>query len=319
MLLAYVLYFPHQIAGPILKPVKLIPQLEHPKKAAHARFAFGAMLFALGLVKKILFADSISPFVDTVYRSAGKPLGMGDYLLAFYGFPMQIYCDFSGYTDMALGLAFLLGVRLPTNFARPYTADSLVDFWRRWHITFSFWLRDYLYIPLGGSRSGFGKQIRNIFITMILGGLWHGANWTFVVWGAIHACGIALCHFWKHYRLGRFIGPIPKWLCVLLTFHLVSFSWVFFRAPDFTTALAMFKGLCTFSMGPVSLFIQRNIFYLFLLAFFYGTHQFDDLRRTFVFVRRVPKAIIWAIVSALIVLSLALSGGNSAAFIYFDF
>jgi alginate O-acetyltransferase complex protein AlgI len=318
-LLGYVLYFPHQIAGPILKPAKLIPQLEHPKDARRARFTYGALLFALGLVKKLMFADSISPRVDAVYKVGANLPGFGDYLLAFYGFPMQIYCDFSGYTDMALGLAFLLGVRMPANFKTPYIATSLVDFWRRWHITFSFYLRDYLYIPLGGNRGGFAKQLRNIFITMLLGGLWHGANWTFVIWGGIHAVGIAACHTWRHFGLHRIFTAVPKALWLLLTFHWVAISWVFFRAPDFSTAYRVLKGVAIPSRIPFSAFVFQNLFFIILLAVFYGIHRWDDYRRSYVFTRRVPKPLAWAAISMLIVLTIALAGANSAAFIYFDF
>ncbi len=177
-LLQYVLFFPHLIAGPILRPAELIPQLEHPRSGRKSPYTAAFAIFTLGLVKKLIFADQIGDAVDTIYRTAGTSDGPTA-LLALYGFSAQIYCDFSGYTDMAIGLALAIGVRLPNNFARPYVASSLIDFWRRWHITLSLWLRDYLYIPLGGNRGGKVEELRNIMITMILGGLWHGANWTF--------------------------------------------------------------------------------------------------------------------------------------------
>src|SRR5205085_3541820 len=154
------------------------------------RIAAPVALFTLGLVKKLIFADQIAQTVDALYRQASG-LNAPAALLAIYGFSVQIYCDFSGYTDMALGLALMLGVRLPNNFFRPYAADSIVDFWRRWHVTLSYWLRDYLYIPLGGNRHGRVKEARNVVVTMPRGGLWHRANWTFVIWRVFHGVGVA--------------------------------------------------------------------------------------------------------------------------------
>src|SRR5262249_41650429 len=152
---------------------------------------------------------------------------------------MQIYCDFSGYTDMAIGLALLLGIKLPNNFLRPYTAASIIEFWRRWHITLSFWLRDYLYIPLGGNRSGRIRTYVNMIVTMVLGGLWHGANWTFVIWGFLHGIGIVCAHLTRD--LTRRIGTtsLPRWIGIVITFHFVTVLWVFFRAPTVTKAMQM--------------------------------------------------------------------------------
>jgi alginate O-acetyltransferase complex protein AlgI len=190
-------------------------------------------------VKKLIFADPMGEVVQAVFRGDGIP-SAPETLLALYAFSAQIYCDFSGYTDMAIGIALLLGIRLPENFSRPYCAISLVDFWRRWHITLSYWLRDYLYIPLGGNRHGLQRQIVNVMITMVLGGLWHGANWTFVIWGALHGVGISVVHLAQRlFDMPR----IPRWLGILVTFHLVTFAWVFFRASTFHRALAVLSGL----------------------------------------------------------------------------
>ena len=168
--LAYVLFFPHLIAGPILRPNELVPQLEHPRRLPLRRVAVPIAIFTMGLIKKLVFADPIAETVDAVYLQTGGTVTGPAALLAIYGFSVQIYCDFSGYTDMAIGLALLLGVRLPNNFLHPYTATSIIDFWRHWHITLSSWLRDYLYIPLGGSRYGRLRQLRNVVMTMTLGG-----------------------------------------------------------------------------------------------------------------------------------------------------
>jgi alginate O-acetyltransferase complex protein AlgI len=189
--LAYVLFFPHLIAGPILRPAELLPQLARPGPLRRTWLLPGIAIFTLGLVKKLVFADPVSEVVDAIYHSDAVP-SAPEALMALYGFSLQIYCDFSGYTDMAIGIALLLGVKLPENFGQPYCAVSLVDFWRRWHITLSYWLRDYLFIPLGGSHHGLTRQIVNVMITMALGGLWHGANWTFVFWGVLHGSGSPL-------------------------------------------------------------------------------------------------------------------------------
>jgi alginate O-acetyltransferase complex protein AlgI len=225
--LAYVLFFPHLIAGPILRPDELIPQLEHPRRK---KPILPVAAFTIGLVKKLVFADTIAGLVDSAYSHAGTATAP-EALLAIYGFSVQIYCDFSGYTDMAIGLAMLLGVRLPNNLAQPYCADSIVDFWRRWHKILSFWLRDYLYIPLGGNREGKVYEIRNIMITMALGGLWHGASWTFVIWGVLHGAAVSSVHAAKKLLRWNWLDRLPRRVGVLVTFHFVTLVWVFFRAP----------------------------------------------------------------------------------------
>ncbi len=319
VLSAYILFFPQLIAGPILKPHELIPQLENPGSARKGAFMYGAAVFTFGLVKKMVFADSIALFVDSVYKAAPGSLGTLDYVTAIYGFPLQIYCDFSGYTDMALGLGYILGVTLPNNFSRPYVATSLIDFWRRWHITLSFWLRDYLYIPLGGNRRGFPKEVRNILITMTLGGLWHGASWTFIAWGALHGIGIVISHIVKKGALGRVVERIPKWVKILITFHIVTLLWVFFRARDFQTVYNIISGVFTTSLGDMPTFLTNNGFYLFIILMFYITHAFDDHAHIFYFIHKVPRALVWGVLLIIVAMCFALGGGNSAAFIYFDF
>ena len=209
--LGYVLFFPHLIAGPILRPADLMPQLDHPRERKSILPKAAIAIFTLGLVKKLVFADQIAGYVDAAYASA-NPSGPAA-LLAIYGFSAQIYCDFSGYTDMAIGIAMLLGVRLPNNFYRPYTALSLIEFWRRWHVTLSFWFRDYLYVPLGGNRIGLLRETRNILATMALAGLWHGANWTFAIWGILHGLGVSVQHVFK--RTGGSAGFLPDFLSVI--------------------------------------------------------------------------------------------------------
>ena len=316
--LAYVLFFPHLIAGPILRPHELIPQIEQPRSAPRRRWAAAIAIFTIGLVKKLVFADPLAEAVDAVYAQALGTVSGPAAALAFYGFAAQIYCDFSGYTDMAIGLALLLGVRLPNNFLRPYGARSIVDFWRRWHITLSSWLRDYLYVPIGGNRHGRILEARNILITMALGGLWHGASWTFVIWGLFHGIGVALVHFGR--RLRSVSPGLPRWLGVLVTFHFVAVGWVLFRAPSVQKACnVLASGVLGGGWSEAAAYFGRHAFVLLLIAIFLLSHPFDDHRRIRVAARYLRPEILWPIVVSLWILAITVSQGSSAKFIYFDF
>jgi alginate O-acetyltransferase complex protein AlgI len=286
-----------------------------PRAAGDARFVLGAALFALGLVKKLVFADTIGGVVDDVF-AGGAALTRLEYLLAIYGYSMQIYCDFSGYTDMAIGLAYLLGVRLPRNFMRPYGARSIVEFWHRWHITLSLWLRDYLYIPLGGNRHGRSRQLVNIMIAMVLGGLWHGANWTFVIWGCLHGVALAAVHGLSGPMSGL---AIPRWISVLLTFNFVTAAWVFFRSPDLGTAHRVLVGPIVADTGDVVGFASRYAFELFLLTLFFATHWLDQHARVRLMVRDSNRGMVLALVALAFLVAFTVSQGSSAKFIYFDF
>jgi alginate O-acetyltransferase complex protein AlgI len=225
--------FPHLVAGPIVRANELLPQLRTPRDPREVLAGPGLFLIAGGLVKKTVVADELARrVVDPVFGDPAAHSG-AEVLLAVYGFAAQIYCDFSGYTDMAIGLALLLGFVLPQNFNRPYLATSLREFWRSWHMTLSRWLRDYLYVPLGGNRGSRLRTYRNLMLTMLLGGLWHGAAWTFVIWGGIHGSALSAERWLReHPRAPR----VPAWLGWLVTFHVVCLAWVFFRAPDLATA-----------------------------------------------------------------------------------
>jgi alginate O-acetyltransferase complex protein AlgI len=315
--LGYVLFFPHLIAGPILRPRELMPQLTHPRPAMDARFALGIAVFTLGLVKKLIFADSLAEVVDPVFRPDAVPTGW-ESLLAIYGFCAQIYCDFSGYTDMAIGIAYLLGIRLPTNFMCPYASASVIEFWHRWHITLSRWLRDYLYISLGGNRKGRAREIANLMVTMLLGGLWHGANWTFLIWGFVHGTMLSISHLLKQPMRRRGI-VIPRWLAVLLTFHFVTISWIFFRAPNLAIANRVLVLPFTAPWSDFGRFIETNLFPLLLLAVFFLTHRFDRHASLRLLLRSANVAIVWAVIVGLWILVIAMRQGSSAKFIYFDF
>lgn len=245
-----VLFFPHLIAGPIVHPREILPQIRSLGRSVDTTLmALGLAFFAFGLFKKAVLADSIAPYATSVFDAAyggARP----DFFQAWQGalaYTFQLYFDFSGYCDMAIGLALLFGIRFPVNFNAPYQALSISDFWRRWHITLSRFLRNYLYIPLGGNRQGPTRRHLNLMATMMLGGLWHGAGWTFFAWGCLHGLYLVVDHGWQAF-LGRLgiavprsgIGRVPGWA---LTFLAVVVAWVFFRAPDFATAGRMLAGM----------------------------------------------------------------------------
>jgi D-alanyl-lipoteichoic acid acyltransferase DltB (MBOAT superfamily) len=233
----FMTFFPRLIAGPIVRPREMLPQLTRRFHCTADDVATGLFIFAIGLCKKVVFADTLSAWVGPVFDQAGvAPLG--DAWAAVLAYTLQIYFDFSGYSDMAIGLARMFGITLPENFDSPYQADSIGDYWRRWHITLSSFLRDYVYIPLGGNRLGAGRSIANLLVTMLLGGLWHGANWTFVVWGGVHGALLGIERLWR----GRG-GRLPMGLARALTFTAVVLAFVLFRAPSFERAGEVYAGL----------------------------------------------------------------------------
>ena len=239
---AYLSFFPHLVAGPIVRPAELLPQMEQPRDPRSVDTSRAFYLIGTGLFKKVVIANFLaSSIVDDVFGAPGQHSSL-EILVAVYAYAVQIYADFSGYTDMAIGLALLLGFRFPQNFDSPYSAVSIQDFWRRWHMTLSRWLRDYVYIPLGGNRRGGLATYRNLLATMLIGGLWHGAGWTFVVWGGLHGLGLAV----GRYRRGPdTTAPtgFALWRARIVTFHLVCFAWIFFRADSFGTAKDVLVGL----------------------------------------------------------------------------
>ena len=238
-------FFPHLVAGPIVRASDLLPQFDRTPRLTRAMATHGLLLIVWGLFKKTVIASELSVrLVDPVFFDP-TAYGALDIAAAVYGYAVQIYCDFSAYSDMAIGIAALLGYSFPRNFDQPYRANSMQQFWRRWHISLSSWLRDYLYVPLGGGKKGLVSSCVNVFITMLLGGLWHGAAWTFVAWGALHG-GVQVIE-----RLGRkAFGDrkvIPTVLGVLITFHIVCLGWILFRAETWGLAVAMLQGLGRFT------------------------------------------------------------------------
>lgn len=250
----FVSFFPQLIAGPIVHHYELLPQLKDEKTFGfqEGRFAEGVAFFVIGLVKKLALADPLSSLAAPVFASAtGAPPGLTEAWLGVTAFGLGLYFDFSAYSDMAIGLARMFGLRLPYNFNSPYKATSIIDFWRRWHMTLSRFLKDYLYIPLGGNRLGPTRRSVNLFITMLLGGLWHGAAWTFVVWGGLHGGYLLINHAWNGFCAKRAadgkplsLGAVPS---RILTLFAVCVAWGFFAAPSFASAMSVISGMFGFN------------------------------------------------------------------------
>ncbi|MFI3211739.1 MAG: MBOAT family O-acyltransferase [Eubacteriales bacterium] len=225
----FISFFPQLIAGPIVHHKEMMPQFANREnqQIKWDNIYWGLVLLACGLFKKVLIADNISPIVAESF-DIRESLTFMEALFGSLAYTLQLYFDFSGYSDMAVGIGLFFNIHLPFNFFSPYKAQNIQDFWRRWHITLSRWLREYLYIPLGGNRSGSGRTLANLFLTFLVGGIWHGAAWTFVAWGALHGLAVVVHRLWT--KSGRALHVVPA---VILTFLFVNFTWIFFRAPDF--------------------------------------------------------------------------------------
>ncbi len=318
----FVSFFPQLVAGPIVRASEFIPQIY--KKLNLTREDVNAALFLIigGLIKKTFISDYISlNFVDRVFDSPNSYTSFEN-LMASYGYAIQIYCDFSGYSDMAIGIALLMGFRLSVNFRTPYKSASITEFWRRWHISLSTWLRDYLYISLGGNRKGKFRMYINLFLTMLLGGLWHGASWKFVIWGVLHGMALVVERFFKDYI------PLPKnkitwFISVILTFHFVVFCWIFFRAKDFTTAFEVINNIGNlqfhFNEWKTIIMGYQNVFLVMLIGFvwhFLPSKVVGFMKMTFDKSPIVVKALILAL-TYWVVYATATSGPQP--FIYFQF
>jgi D-alanyl-lipoteichoic acid acyltransferase DltB (MBOAT superfamily) len=316
----FISFFPHLVAGPIVRAASFLPQLEKPPNPNRVFVGLGVMLVVWGVFKKAIIANYLAVLLVDHAFLAPASFGAIDLLFAVYGYAIQIYCDFSAYSDIAIGVAALLGYRFQRNFNQPYRAESLQDFWRRWHMSLSSWLRDYLYIPLGGNRHGEFKTYRNLLLTMVLGGVWHGAAWKFVLWGALHGGVLALERFlYKGHDPAARIGR-PRWqriLSVFLIFHFVCLCWVFFRAEDMPRAFELLTGLANWSQ-PVELL---NSFLLVLIAFGMAI-QFtpaDMLERLDRLYHRLPTWGVGMAAGVSLLLIEAVGGDGAAPFIYFQF
>jgi D-alanyl-lipoteichoic acid acyltransferase DltB (MBOAT superfamily) len=311
--LVYICFFPHLAAGPIVRAAHFLPQVAQRPDWKRIPVLMAGLLILGGLAKKLLLANTLATeLVDPAYQDPGA-LGALDAWAAFYGYAAQIYCDFSAYSDIAIGVAALLGFHFPRNFDQPYRAATLSEFWRRWHISLSSWLRDYLFIPLGGSRGPEWLTARNLMLTMLLGGLWHGAAWRFLAWGALHGAGLVLERAlgWRGGHFGW-----RRWVGVALTFHLVCLGWVLFRAPDLATAGAL---LTAMAGGAEATLTTPKLALLVALAL--GLHfvPADWQARAEQRLAALPAPAYGLAFGVLLLLVLTLGPTGVAPFIYFQF
>lgn len=338
----FVTFFPHLVAGPIVRPPQLVPQFQTPRTASQKQLMQGLLLISMGLFMKVVLADSmLSASANSVFNSKDV-LNSLDAWMGVLAFSGQIFFDFAGYSSCAIGVASCLGFVLPENFLYPYAAIGFSDFWRRWHITLSAWLRDYLYIPLGGNRKGKFRTYINLMITMLLGGLWHGANWTFVVWGALHGLYLwvekIIQDFTYRRKLNLSIAAEPtvvmqgfmaprflkkvqssNFALALFTFFLVNVTWVFFRSPDFTSAWRMLTSMFSHIQKGSSILsnlaiIKISVIVICMVAF----HWFMRNTRVLAVAEKLPWWLLGLIWSILLIL-LILSQESSSSFIYFQF
>ena len=314
--LSAVSFFPTTLAGPITRVSSLIDQMEKRKPLLEADGGRALFLIGMGLIKKFLIADYLSSnLVNRVFDFPTLYTG-AETLLAVYAYAIQIYCDFSGYTDMALGSALLLGIKLPPNFNQPYAAENIADFWRRWHISLSNWLRDYLYFSLPGKRTKVMPYL-NLIVTMVLGGLWHGTSWNFAVWGALHGVGLALVRLWQtSFGVTKATGLL-RVVCIIFTFHFVAFAWIFFRAPDFATAWAILGRIGSLSISFENISAPLALVLLVGAVFHYVPRKWYEWSQA-LFV----KAPFYAQAAALLLLVLGLQNvisSGATPFIYTKF
>ena len=309
-------FFPHLVAGPIVRASHLIPQFQSVPRIDKGMAAMGVLLITWGLFKKAVIASELATnFVDPVFFDPAVHTSL-DLVLASYGYAVQIYCDFSAYSDMAIGLAALLGYRFPHNFNQPYRAVSLQDFWRRWHISLSSWLRDYLYISLGGSRHGLARLILALMTTMLLGGLWHGASWNFVIWGLLHGGVLAGERLWRQFRPAHW-PSLPPALGIILTFHIVTLGWIFFRSDSFASATQFLAGIAA---GDWSGTILTPLG-LALIVFGTALHAFPPhaVQLTAIKVRRLSALWVGLATGVAILVVDAMRPEGVAPFIYYQF
>ncbi len=324
----YVMFFPQLVAGPIERPQNMLHQFHREARLDYRNIAEGLKHIAWGMFKKVVIADRISEYANVVYNSPQEFKGT-QLLIATLFFSFQIYCDFSGYSSIAIGTARILGINLMTNFRRPYLADSIREFWHRWHISLSSWFRDYLYFPLGGSRVRVSRAYFNIFIVFLVSGLWHGANWTFVIWGGLHG-------FYQMF--GKFTQPVRdkinkatgltrapgflKFTQILVTFLLATFAWIFFRAKTLDDAVYIIRNIFTFeTVQNLNLFKYSVDMYIsiFLIIMLLIIEVLEEKLKLSESLRISPAFVRWTVYGASIIAMIVLGVWKSADFIYFQF
>lgn len=326
----FVTYFPHLIAGPILHHKQMMPQFNHAAiySPSARSLALGFSVFTVGLAKKVLIADELAPHANTLFNAADPgATGFTGAWLGSLAYTFQLYFDFSGYSDMAVGLSLLFGITLPVNFLSPYKSVNIIEFWRRWHITLSTFLRDYLYISLGGNRRGSARRYLNLLTTMLLGGLWHGANWTFVVWGGLHGMYLVINHGWQSltagWRLPAPLAPLAKLLSLLLTFAAVVVAWVFFRADNVGDALTILSRMADPGSAVAPGRDARSLLNLLAISLL-ACWALPNTAQLFGLVESRARIVWrpdwrWALFIATLFLTCVASLNNVTQFIYFQF
>jgi D-alanyl-lipoteichoic acid acyltransferase DltB (MBOAT superfamily) len=314
----FIAYFPKLVAGPIERPAVLIPQLEKPRSITEENLTRGFFLILLGLFKKTVIADGLSPTVDSVFNSTETP-NAGAIILATYAFALQIYCDFSGYTDIARGVSKLFGIELSQNFRFPYFSPNPSEFWRRWHMSLSSWLRDYLYIPLGGNRVGPIRTKINLMITMLLGGLWHGAAWNFILWGAYQGGLLIVNGLFKPLHLKGWAAVVGRVLATVVFFQFVCYGWLLFRAKSFDQIQAFTAELLTGSQAFAASVARPPLATLLgvVVLCLYDFAAYRSGRATFY--RAWPAPLRAGLYATLVFLTLMGMANARSAFIYFQF
>lgn len=318
----FVSFFPQLVAGPIVRAADFIPQIYQRIQLTQKQMSYAFFLIMGGLVKKAVLSDYISTnFVDRIFDFP-QNYSAFENLMAVYGYTLQIYCDFSGYSDIAIGLALLMGFTLPANFNTPYKSSSITEFWRRWHISLSSWLRDYLYIALGGNRKGKIRTYINLFITMFLGGLWHGANWKFIIWGSMHGVVLAVE---KAFNIPQFTSRnfVLKTLGVIVTFHFVAFCWIFFRAPSIDAAFEVLQKIGSLHYEPAAWWnvILGYQYVMLLMAVGFLWHAIPasiQLKQLHLY-ERLPLVFKAVLFSGIMWLIYATASSEVQPFIYFQF
>lgn len=310
----FVTIFPHLIAGPILYHKDMIPQFTKVKNFAlsYKNLSVGLIIFVIGLFKKVVIADTLAPSVNLIFTHANE-LNFVEAWIGALGYTLQLYFDFSGYSEMAVGLGMMLNFRLPINFNSPYKATSIIDFWRRWHITLSEFLKNYLYIPLGGNRHGEFLKMRNLFLTMFLGGLWHGAGWTFIIWGALHGMYLMINHQWKKLNI-----KLYRWFSWGITFLSVVIAWVFFKADTVHTALLFIKAMFKFEMVDLTGLgygIGKTEIGYLLISFFWALYLKNTQER----ISDFKPNINWLLITVVLLFVSLWKMNQKTEFLYFQF
>ncbi|HYG37840.1 MAG TPA: MBOAT family O-acyltransferase [Cytophagales bacterium] len=326
----YVMFYPQLVAGPIERPQNILHQLYEKHDFDYERVKSGLLLMAWGLFKKVVIADRLAVFVNQVYNSPAEYHGF-EVIIATFFFAIQIYCDFSGYSDIAIGSAKVMGYDLMKNFDRPYFSKSVSEFWKRWHISLSTWFRDYVYISMGGNRVGKWKWYYNLFITFVISGLWHGANWTFIIWGALHGFYLVFAIISAPLRenLNRILGltrtpGLLKVLQITMTFLLVCFAWIFFRANNVSDAFLLIENMTELKLSQLSLNMFGTNYYSWIMGILFILimeiiHLFQRTGSIRDYISQKPALIRWGLYVVFLIVLLNFGVFNNEEFIYFQF